>query len=424
MRTRFCRAGVAAAIGARLDVSRIFVARASRSVSHLRTRFLRTAVACAVAAGFARRVGVVVAAARRRVAHFSAALLLTAVARAVGARLVRGNGVVIAAAGRRIPHFRTSFQHALRSVQLVIVKASRARAGVARVHHGRTRRARRGTRIALAVRHAQILALRAGFQFAVRARNQVVRGLAGLAVRRARAFRAAVGTRIAVSVFFVQILRRGTGFHNALAAVLGRVLVFDVALRAVRFRRAGLAPRYRFRARIALVVSDVLPCRTRQYRAGCRFRFRIGADFVVRAVVVGNAGHALASAVRHLAVRTAALFARAARFARIPAADFLARQRRSARFVVARAVRIVVVRRADRRFTRTFDFLFGRVARAQVFAHTHRAVLVGRAVRIFRAFCRRVFVRFDLVRSAYCRRGKDVVLSQPQLCTLRQNKRC
>ena len=98
--TRFQRTAVAAAVGARCLVSRVFVAGTACSVSHLGTRFFRAAVACAVAAGFTRRVGVVVAAARRRVPHFSAALFLAGIACAVGSRLVRGNGVVVPAARR------------------------------------------------------------------------------------------------------------------------------------------------------------------------------------------------------------------------------------------------------------------------------------------------------------------------------------
>ena len=414
LRARFRRTAVAAAVGAGFDVSRVFVAGTACSVSHLGTRFFRAAVACAVAAGFTRRVGVVVAAARRRVPHFSAALLLAGIACAVGSRLVRGNGVVVAAARRRIPHFRTAFQHALRSRQFIVVDARRARAGFARVHYGRTGRTRRRAGVALSVRHAQISALRACLQFAVCAGNQVVRSLTRLAIRRSRAFRAAVGTRIAVPVFFVQILRRGTRLHHALSPVVRGILVFDVARRAVRFRCAGLTPRYCFRARIAFVVCDVLPRRTRQNRTCRRFRFRIGADFVVRAVGVEIARYAFACAVRHLAVRTAALFARSARFARITAADFLARQRRTARFVVARAVRIMVVRRANRRFTRTFDFLFGRVARAQVFAHAHRAILVGRTILVFRAFCDRVFVRLYFALLACRRRKTRLVFPQAQ----------
>ena len=172
------------------------------------------------------------------------------------------------------------------------------------------------------------------------------------------------------------------------------------------------------------MIPDVFPCRTRDNRTRRRFRFRIGADFVVRAVGVEIARYAFARTVRHLAVRTAALFARSARFARITAADFLARQRRTARFVVARAVRIMVVRRANRRFTRTFDFLFGRVARAQVFAHAHRAILVGRTILVFRAFCDRVFVRLYFALLACRRRKTRLVFPKPKLHALRYDKRC
>ena len=129
LRTRFRRTAVAAAVGAGFDVSRVFVAGTACPVSHLGTRFFRAAVACAVAAGFTRRVGVVVAAARRRVPHFSAALFLAGIACAVGSRLVRGNGVLACAARRRVSHIRTAFLHALRPRQFIVVNTRRARAG-------------------------------------------------------------------------------------------------------------------------------------------------------------------------------------------------------------------------------------------------------------------------------------------------------
>ena len=171
------------------------------------------------------------------------------------------------------------------------------------------------------------------------------------------------------------------------------------------------------------MIPDVFPCRTRDNRTRRRFRSRIGAVFVVRAVGIKVACYAFARAVRHLSVRTAALFARAARFARITAADFPALPGRIARFGRARTIRIMVVRRANRRFTRTFDFIFGLVAFAQIFAHAHRAILVVRTILVFRAFCGRVFVRLYFALPACRRRTTHFVLSKSKLHALRDGKR-
>ena len=137
--------------------------------------------------------------------------------------------------------------------------------------------------------------------------------------------------------------------------------------------RSGVVARHavrnRARTRFAFVIFGIFVRVANQRFALRRCRAFVFAHLVVGAIGIKVACYARTRSVGLCSRRTAAFFARRARFARIAVACFAAFVRFGTRFRAARAIRFVIVRRANGRFPAAFFLVQRLAAFAQRFAH-------------------------------------------------------